>query len=78
MFGLEKTISQGFTFDLEQDLKKNPSKLQETLKLAEEKIQTLKSQLREGASGQELDHLGTLLHGYLALHKILKRISLKK
>ncbi|MGR3973898.1 MAG: DUF5398 family protein [Candidatus Rhabdochlamydia sp.] len=78
MFGLEKTVNHLFAFDLEQDFKNDPHLLQDSLKLAESKIQAIKSHLREGSSGPELDKLGVLLHGYLSLHKILKRISLKK
>ena len=67
-----------FEFDLEKDLKKDPSKVKELLKNAEAKIHEIKTQLREGSKGAELDNLGVLLHGYTALQKVLNRLSNKK
>jgi hypothetical protein len=48
------------------------------VKTTEAKIQEIKTQLREGAKGPELDQLGVLLHGYTALQKVLSRLSTKK
>ena len=78
MYGLEKKPKHVFEFDLEKDLKKDPSKVRELLKSTEAKIQEIKTQLREGAKGPELDQLGVLLHGYTALQKVLSRLSNKK
>lgn len=78
MYGLEKKPKHVFEFDLEKDLKKDPSKVRELLKTTEHKIQGIKTQLREGAKGPELDQLGTLLHGYTALQKVLNRFANKK
>jgi len=79
MFGLEKKNSRPlFEFDLEKDLKKDPSKTKEMLKHVEEKIQELKGVLREGAKSAEFDECGTLLHGYAALQRVLTRIERKK
>jgi hypothetical protein len=78
MYGLEKKPRHAFEFDLEKDLKKDPSKVRELLKSTEAKIQEIKNQLREGAKGPELDQLGVLLHGYTALQKVLGRLANKK
>lgn len=78
MYGLEKKPKHAFEFDLEKDLKKDPSKARELLQMTETKIQAIKSQLREGAKGPELDQLGVLLHGYTALQKVLSRLANKK
>lgn len=78
MYGLEKKPQAMFEFDLEKDLKKDPTKVRELLKKAEAKIQEIKQQLREGTKGPELDQLGVLLHGYTALQKVLNRLANKK
>ena len=78
MYGLEKKPRHVFEFDLEKDLKKDPNKIRELLKTTEKKIQEIKTQLREGAKGPELDQLGVLLHGYTALQKVLSRLANKK
>ena len=78
MYGLEKKPLKTFEFDLEKDLKKDPNKVQALLKTTEAKINEIKSQLREGRKGPDLDNLGVLLHGYTALQKVLNRLSNKK
>ena len=78
MYGLEKKPKAMFEFDLEKDLKKDPNKVKELLKTTEAKIGEIKSQLREGMKGPDLDNLGVLLHGYTALQKVLSRLSAKK
>lgn len=78
MYGLEKKPKHVFEFDLEKDLKKDPSKARELIKATEAKINAIKTQLRDGAKGPELDQLGVLLHGYTALQKVLTRLTNKK
>ncbi len=78
MYGLEKKPLKVFEFDLEKDLKKDPHKVRELLKNTEAKINEIKSQLREGRKGPDLDNLGVLLHGYTALQKVLNRLVNKK
>ena len=78
MYGLEKKPKHAFEFDLEKDLKKDPSKARELVKATEAKIHEIKNQLRDGAKGPELDQLGVLLHGYTALQKVLGRLANKK
>jgi len=78
MYGLEKKPKVVFEFDLEKDLKKDPNKVRDLLKSTETKIQEVKHKLREGMSGPDLDQWGTLLNGYMALQKVLTRLSNKK
>jgi hypothetical protein len=78
MYGLEKKPKMVFEFDLEKDLKKDPTKVRELLKSTESKINEIKTQLRQGSKGAELDNLGVLLHGYTALQKVLNKLSNKK
>lgn len=78
MYGLEKKTKQGFEFDLEKELKGNPTKIRELIKTADTKIQEIKSTLRGGAKSAEFDDLGVLLLGYAALQRVLNRIATKK
>lgn len=78
MYGLEKKSKMVFEFDLEKDLKKDPTKVRELLKSTESKINEIKTQLRQGSKGAELDNLGVLLHGYTALQKVLNKLTNKK
>lgn len=78
MYGLEKEGKKGFEFDLEKDVKKNPQKVKEIIKSAESHVQELKGMLRTGSKGPEFDQLGTLLHGYTALQKVLGKLANKK
>jgi transcription termination factor NusB len=78
MYGLEKEKKAPFEFDLEIELRKDPSRAQKLLKMIEEKMQEIKNTLRAGSSSKDFDDLGILLQGYAALQKVLKRISTKK
>ena len=78
MYGLEKKEKALFEFDLEKELKSNPSKAKELLKMVEERIQTIKGTLRQGTSSDGFDNLGVLLNGYAALQKVLTKIANKK
>jgi len=78
MFGLEKKERGMFEFDLEKDLKKHPSKTTELLKTIETRTQEIKTALRQGTQSEDFDKLGVLLHGYVALQKVLTRIANKK
>lgn len=77
MFGLEKKSKALFEFDLEVELKKDPSKAHKMLKDIESKIAELKNLLRQGASSADYDKYGALLHGYSALQRVLTRLSKK-
>jgi hypothetical protein len=77
MYGLEKKGKALFEFDLEKELKANPGKIKELLKMVEEKIGEIKNVLRQGVS-EDFDHFGQLLHAFAALQKVLTRIANKK
>ena len=75
MFGLNKKKDDDkpkpfFTFPLEEEIG-DPKKSEEMLKNVETKISALKKLIKEGASPEEYENLGMLLHGYSALLKIL-------
>lgn len=78
MYGLEKKTKAPFEFDLEKDLKSDPTKVHKLIKTVEEKIQEIKGKLRQGSGSEEFDNFGTLLHGYAALQRVLNRIAAKK
>ena len=78
MFGLEKKGKTLFEFDLEKELKGNPAKTKDLLKMIEGRIQEIKAILRQGTETEDFDKFGILLHGYAALQKVLTRIANKK
>jgi len=78
MYGLEKNPKANFEMDLEKDLKKHPAKAREMAKNVEGKIQEIKALLREGSKGSDFDNLGTLLHGYTAMLKVLNKFTTTK
>ncbi len=78
MFGLEKKEKGLFEFDLEKELKADARKLKDLMKQVTERIQGVKSALREGSQSKEFDNLGVLLNAYTALLRVLTRISNKK
>ncbi len=65
-----------YSFDLEQDLK-DPAKLRATKEQVEERISQLKGMLREGGDKKSFDQVQTLLHGYLAVQKVIQRVNRK-
>jgi len=75
MFGLEKSPREKFDFDLEVDLKENPTKAKELLKRIDGNITEIKQKIKKGGSKEELNKLGILLQGYTALIKVLKKIQ---
>lgn len=77
MYGLEKKDKGPFEFDLEADLRKDPSKAHNLLKMVEQKIVEIKNNLRQGAQSADFDKLGVLLHGYTALQKVLNKAQKK-
>ena len=74
MYGLEKKSEERFAFDLEKEIKKKPDHGKKILEKAEKKIAEIKKVLREGADEKDFDRLGTLLHGYAALQKVLRKV----
>ncbi len=78
MYGMEKQGKAPFEFDLEKDIKQNPARGNDLLKGAEERVQELKGLLRQGSASADFDKYGTLLHGYAALQKVLRKLVHKK
>ncbi|MES2121660.1 MAG: DUF5398 family protein [Chlamydiota bacterium] len=78
MFGLEKKGKALFEFDLEKELKAEPTKATEMLKKVEGIVQEIKTSLRAGSSSEDFDQLGILLHGFASLQRVLNRIANKK
>lgn len=80
MFGMEsdkkKKKVTDYSFDLEQDLK-DPGKLRAMKEQVEERITQLKSMLRGGEDKKVFDEAQTLLHGYLAVQKVIQRVNRK-
>ena len=75
MFGLEKPAREKYVFDLEKEIKENPANGKKYIEKAEARILDIKKQLREGTESKEFSELDTLLHGYGALQKTLKKIT---
>ena len=78
MFGLEKKGKGLFEFDLERDLKKDPTKIKALQKKVDENIHEIKAVLRQGTASEDFDNLGIMLHGYAALKRVLNRIAAQK
>jgi hypothetical protein len=80
MFGMKddkkKKKMADYSFDLEEDLK-DPGKLRATKERVEERITQLKTMLRQGEDKQSFDQVQTLLHGYLAVQKVIQRTNRK-
>lgn len=80
MFGMESTKKKKkgaeYSFDLENDLK-DPGKLRALKEKIEARIQQLKVLLRQGEDKKTFDQVQTLLHGYLAIQKVIQRINRK-
>lgn len=77
MFGMEKNKGKKhvFEFDLEKDIKTNPSRKKNLSKEIEESIFEIKDILRKGVdSEQEFEQYGILLRGYAGLQKVISRI----
>ncbi len=75
MFGLEKSPREKFDFDLEVDIKENPKKAKELISRIENNINKIKQALKKGGTEELLKKLGTLLQGYTALLKVLKKVQ---
>ncbi len=78
MYGMnEGKGRKKFAFDLEVEIEKNPHRRKELLEKAASRAHEIKTALREGSNENEFEPLGTLLHGYTALQKVLKNTSSK-
>jgi uncharacterized protein DUF5398 len=78
MYGLEKKGNAPFEFQIETDIREDPSKAKQLLKKVDEIMHEIKNSLRQGASSEDFDALGVMLHGFASLQKVLKKIITKK
>jgi len=78
MFGLEKKKQEPFTFDLEEEILKDPDKKKEYLETAKKKAEEIKAKMRKGEGSEDFDKMGILLHGYTALNKVLSKVTKTK
>jgi hypothetical protein len=80
MFGMDsgkkRKKKAEVSFDLEQDLK-DPGKLRATKEQVDERINQLKGMLRQGEDKSSFDQIQTLLHGYLAVQRVIQRVNRK-
>jgi hypothetical protein len=63
-----------WNFDLENDLK-DPVAVKKIKGQIDDQVGRLKTLLREGGDKKTFDDAQTLLHGYLAVQKVLQRIG---
>lgn len=71
----KKTKKTGeWNFDLENDLKE-PANIKKMKTDIDQRIGDLKTLLRSGGDKKTFDEAQTLLHGYLAVQKVLQRIG---
>jgi hypothetical protein len=74
MFQQNKPVREIFQFDLEKEMKE-PKKRAQIQEKCETRIQELKTLIRQGTNPSEFDTIGHLLHGYVALEKLLKHAA---
>jgi hypothetical protein len=65
-----------FLFDIEEEIKKDPKKLEELNKKVSEKLQEYKKVLNAGIKPEEASTLKDLIEGYTAMAKILAVIGI--
>jgi hypothetical protein len=76
MFGFKKKKDKPnpfFKFPLEDDIE-DQDKVKAMMEAAEKQILELKKTIKDGASPEDYEKLGTLLHAYSALLKIFNRM----
>ncbi|MFZ4773045.1 MAG: DUF5398 family protein [Chlamydiia bacterium] len=72
MQGQNKPGRELFKFDLEIELK-DPKKRSEIQNKCEHRIKELKDTIQKGADPEDFERIGVLLHGYVALEKLVKQ-----
>ncbi len=77
MFGLEEENRKVFEFDLEKTLKSSKAE-KDKIQAAVQKNKTqLKNKMQKGADSDKFEDLGILLHGYVALEKVINKVTQK-
>lgn len=73
-----KSKPQLFEFDLEKELHKDGQKLKSTLTQIDTKLHDLRRILRQGCPKEDYEAYGNLVRAYLALQKVLNKVSKNK
>jgi hypothetical protein len=74
--GKKKGNVQEWEFDLEKQVA-NPGEKKKIKETMDQRILQLKTILRQGEDKKTFDDAQTLLHGYLAVQKVIQRIGSK-
>jgi len=74
MFGMEEDSKQPFRFLLEQECE-DYDFWQAKMDMVQERLSTVKGQLKEGSTQEVIDAAGAMVQGYVALHTVLTRIK---
>jgi len=77
MYGMEDYSKQKSkpnqpTYELERELKDSKTR-KEIVDKCEQRVNTLKAEIRSGAQKEMYDQLGLLLQGYMALKKVINK-----
>lgn len=80
MFGLSdsKKKKGKAPFDLEMEIKKNPQKYHDLRNHAIDRMHVIKNMLLAGEKKENFNELGSILHGYVSLLKILGKVYERK
>ena len=84
MFGMEKKANKNpedktdHVFDLEKEIVSNPKNYDSLKEKIQGRVQELKTALRSGSDQEHFDRYGLLLHGFVALKKVLERVKEEK
>lgn len=74
MYGMEKKSRNYFEFDLEKELTSNNKKKTSLIKEAQDNIAEIKAAMKKTNDKGILESFGTLVHGFTALERVLKKI----
>ncbi len=75
MYGLEKEKIKKFDFDLEVEIRKNPSRKKEIISNAKSKANEIRNELKAKQRPANFEDLAHLLNGYDALEKVINKIK---
>lgn len=70
----ENKQKKELVFELEKDIVSDPENYKALRNKAKDRVQSLKTALRSGTSKENFDKYGRLLHGYVALKKVIEKI----